>query len=712
MSTILRSPLVLAVLASCLLASTLHASVLPEAAKIDEILAKDWEKRELKPNPIAPDEVFLRRVYVDVAGRIPTLDESRAFLSSKDANKRMKLIDQLLGDDGYASNYFNYFADVLRLLTKGRDGIAGQAYADWLKTSLRENKPYDVMVQELLTTDGAAWDSGAIGFYTRDRGMPLDHLAATVQIFLGTRIECAQCHNHPFDKWTQMDYYQMAAFTYGMDTRNYGIDPKTMFGTMDRKNSEARKSYQEVREVLGEVMKPLRYTAIHPNGILPQLPHDYQYDDGKPKQTIEPKTMFGHDVVAKDGETMLDGFAKWMTSSENPRFTTVIANRLWKRVMGMGLMEPVDEITDSTVASNPELMSYLEKLMIAKNYNLKSYLRVLLNSDVYQRMPSQKDVDLGEEYFFTGPLMRRMSAEQIWDSVVTLLVGNVDTRAAEPDAESKAKLAALENLYDSIAGKTGEELLAAVRSAKDGDAGERERQVKALTAEMNAAKEAEDPDKAKMIARQIAQLQRGSKGDAFVTILGTEGAQTFQEMMREAGKADKKSSAKKVGAAQVSLSKDEIKKMMDEGMDKRDIRAKVEEMKKIAKAAGSISSAVRASELESPAPRGHFLRTFGQSDRETIENANGEAAVPQALKLLNGPVASALMNPVTQFAANLEAAPSASEKFNAIYLSLLTRLPTNIERQVLDQVIAERGNEAPSDIVHALLNTSEFLFVR
>ncbi len=707
MSILFRSSLVLV-----LTMASLHASILPEAAKIDEILAKDWEKRELKPNPIAPDEVFLRRVYVDVAGRIPTLDEAKAFLSSQEPNKRMKLIDQLLGSDGYASNYYNYFADILRLLTKGRDGIAGQAYGDWLKTSLRENKRYDVMVKELLTTDGAAWDSGAIGFYTRDRGMPLDHLAATVQVFLGTRIECAQCHNHPFDKWTQMDYYQMAAFTYGMDSRNYGIDPRTMFGNTGRKNSEGRKAYQEVKEVLGEVMKPLRYTAISPNGKLPQLPHDYQYDDADPKQTIEPKTMFGHDVVAKEGQTMLQGFGDWMTSPENPRFTTVIANRLWKRVMGMGLIEPVDEITDSTVASNPELMSYLEKLMIAKNYNLKSYLRVLLNADVYQRMPSPKDVDLGEEYFFTGPLMRRMSAEQIWDSVVTLLVGNVDTRAAEPDAQSTAKLAALEKLYDSIAGKTGEEILAAVRSAQDGEAGERERQIQALRAEMNATRENDDPAKSKSIAREIAQLQRGSKGDAFVTILGEEGASSFQQMMREAGKADKKPSAKKVGAAQVSLSRDEIKKMMDEGMDKKDIRAKVEEMKKIAKAAGSISSAVRASELESPAPRGHFLRTFGQSDRETIENANDEAAVPQALKMLNGPVASALMNPVTQFSQSLAAADSDAKKADAIYLSLLTRLPTRSERQVLDQVVAERGDEAPSDIVHALLNTSEFLFVR
>ncbi len=120
-----------------------------------------------------------------------------------------------------------------------------------------------------------------------------------------------------------------------------------------------------------------------------------------------------------------------MTSAENPRFTTVIANRLWKKAMGMGLIEPVDELTDSTVPSNAELMTYLEELMVQKKYSLKSYLRVIFNSDVYQRMPSTKDVLLGEQYAFTGPLMRRMSAEQIWDSIATLMHGDIDVQGAQ-----------------------------------------------------------------------------------------------------------------------------------------------------------------------------------------------------------------------------------------------------------------------------------------
>jgi hypothetical protein len=180
---------VLAVL--LVIGGAVQAAEIPEAAKVDEILAKHWQKQGVTANEAASDEVFLRRIYVDVVGRIPTLEEATEFLTRQDPGKRGQLIDSLLSSPGYASRQFHFFADLLRLLTDGRDAIAGQAYAEWLKTALNENRPYDEMVRELLTTEGGVWDSGAIGFYMRDRGMPLDHLAATVQVFLGTRIECA-----------------------------------------------------------------------------------------------------------------------------------------------------------------------------------------------------------------------------------------------------------------------------------------------------------------------------------------------------------------------------------------------------------------------------------------------------------------------------------------------------------------------------------------
>jgi len=694
-----------------------HAAALPESAKIDEILAKDWQKRGLQPQAPAPDEVFLRRIYVDIAGRIPTSDEARAFLASTDKDKRAKLIDTLLASDGYVSNYFNYFADILRLQTDTKGELTGYAYADWLKNALSKNQPWDSMVRELLTTDGSSWNSGAVGFYMRDQGMPLDHLAATVQVFLGTQIVCAQCHNHPFDKWSQMDYYHMAAFTYGMDSKkgyDLNFNKSAMGDKKARKSPEAvqlRKDLKEVQESVKEVSKVLRYTTITETDKLPKLPHDYQYKDAKPGETVQAKTMFGEDAVLKEGQTRIDAFADWMTAPQNPRFALVIANRLWKKTIGIGLIEPVDEMTDSSTPSNAELMSYLEKLMVEKQFNLKSYLRVIFNSDVYQRMPSQKDVALGETYYFTGPVMRRMTSEQIWDSVVTLTKGNVDAAGAEPNLAAEKKLDALGKLYDTLSSKDPREIVASIKASGGGASNpETEKKIKELTAQMNEARKAGDNDKAKTLSQQVNKLRNASKGDAFTAVLGEEGAKEFQKEYR----TKIKEPVNKRETARASLSREEIKKITAEaGGDRKKAKQLMQQAQaKLRQGSSVIAGATRASDLPSPAPRGHMLRTFGQSDRETIENASREAAVPQALALLNGPVADALISPASLFSQQVEKAPNTEGKLEAIYLGLLSRYPTPNEKQVLKQVMAERGDLAKADVVHALLNTGEFLFVK
>lgn len=696
------------------LTAAAQAAAIPEAAKIDAILAKAWQKQNLTPNAPATDEVFLRRVYLDVIGRIPTLEEARSFLASNDADKRGKLIDALLASDGYVSNFFNYYADILRLQTDTKGRLTGEAYANWLKNALKKNQSYDSMVRELLTTDGNAWDTGAIGFYMRDQGMPLDHLAATVQIFLGTRIECAQCHNHPFDKWTQKDYYQMAAFTYGMDTRKgYGLDLKN--SGLDRKamrgpeGQQLRRDFKEVQESIKEVTKSLRYTQIKETDKLPKLPPEYKYPDAKPGETMQPKTLFGHDAIPAAGETRLDAFAKWMTSPQNPRFTTVIANRLWKKAMGAGLIEPVDEITDSTVPSNPELMSYLEEVMAQKGYNLKEYLRVVLNSQVYQRMPSTKDVLLGEVYAFTGPLMRRMSAEQIWDSIATLMHGDIDKQAASPNEGAIQRLAALGKLYDALTSRTPMELVKQIREAGGAGNAEKEAKIKELTEQMNAARQDGKKEEAAKLARQVASLRREDRQQAFTAVLGEEGAREFaMDMRAEGGKAKK---GKANGPVNV-INREEIRKMLASGADRKTIREKMEQLRAAGKNANAIASATRASELPSPAPRGHMLRIFGQSDREIIENASREAAVPQALNMLNGPVADALSSPVSYFAQQISLTENVDEKMEAVYLGLLCRRPTEGERKILSEVVAERGDTATADVIHALMNTGEFLFVK
>ncbi|MEM1296047.1 MAG: DUF1549 domain-containing protein, partial [Verrucomicrobiota bacterium] len=391
------------------------------AKTIDSILAKSWKEQGVTGNADASDEIFVRRIYLDAVGRIPTYDESTRFLASTDPDKRAKLIDELLQSEGYVNHFFNYWADILRInLNLGGGRNITPYYVEFVRDALRENMPYNQFVKTLVTAEGQAWDNGAIGYTYRDRGMPLDHMANTVRIFLGTRLECAQCHNHPFDKWTQMDFYHMAAFSYGMDANNRGYrtqiqELQRAIGKMDIDRSER----QNLQRAFQEVTRPVRNNNMvsYDAERLPQLPHDYQYSDAEPKQKIEPAAIFGEQVEIQSPGARVFTYAEWMTSPDNPRFTTVIANRLWKKAMGIGLIEPVDEIMDSTAPSDAQLMNYLEGLMIDSGYDMKKFLAAIFNSKAYQREAGSEEIPLGGSYAFTGPILRRMTAEQIWDSV-------------------------------------------------------------------------------------------------------------------------------------------------------------------------------------------------------------------------------------------------------------------------------------------------------
>ena len=194
------------------------------ADRIDQFIEAGYAANDVEAHPEVSDETFVRRIYLDIAGRIPTREESKTFLADTGANKRNRLINQLLESEAYVHHFFNYWSDLLRAKTRisgnGNSTPAGMAYLEWIKDALRDNMPYDEMARALIAADGQSWNNGAVGYYLRDYGMPLDNLALTSQVFLGTQIVCAQCHDHPFDEWTQMDYYKMAAFTYGVLTTN------------------------------------------------------------------------------------------------------------------------------------------------------------------------------------------------------------------------------------------------------------------------------------------------------------------------------------------------------------------------------------------------------------------------------------------------------------------------------------------------------------
>ncbi|OYW71489.1 MAG: hypothetical protein B7Z37_27655, partial [Verrucomicrobia bacterium 12-59-8] len=444
--------------------------------------------------------------------------------------------------------------------------------------------------------------------------------------------------------------------------------------------------------------KPLRYTSAEwQEGKQPSLPADYKYPDAKPGEKVEPKTMFGQDAVIKPGETRLQAFADWMASPENPRFTTVIANRMWKKAFGVGLIEPVDEMTDSTVASNPALMDYLGQLMIEKQYSLKSFLRVLYNTDTYQRAATTQEVPLGETYHFTGPILRRMSAEQIWDSFVTLSKGNVDDTVDDENTRLHQYLDDLSMFLGTVKSKGAEGL---VQIAKDGRAkmDANQKQIDAMKAKLEAdkAKGIDTTSATKELAKAANNLRKSSEKDILVALLGKDRA----DDLRQGYRPEKPEKRPQIDSKTLeSMTKEQRKEFM-----------KAYQRNSSGKDGMGLTS--RASEQPSPARPGTFLRTFGQSDRELIQNASDDASVPQALTLLNGPAADVINNPASKLNQAIAQASSPAQKITTLYQALLSRAPTADEQVILNGVIQERGDKAVADVTHALITGSQFLFVQ
>ncbi len=757
-----KNPFSLAVLLTSLVSLThsgsvgmaLGADLLSRSAEIDNRVNANLTKNKVEPLEPASDEVFVRRIHLDIIGRIPTLKETTEFLKDPSADKRTRLINALMASDGYVQNFANYWSDILRVkstLTTGNSQPAGAAYTKWLRDALEKNKAYDVMVRELLTANGKTYENGAVGFYIRDYNMPLDNMAVTTQVFLGTSMVCAQCHNHPFDKWTQMDYYQMAAHSNGMTSTNGLSNPllaKAFYGSgkKNKKGGDAMAAKlpaglerKDVGKAMNEILRPLRYNTVLDNSATRplNLPHDYQYSDAKPKQMIEPviPASFSKDgKIVKEGANPIQAYAKWMISKENPRFTLVIANRLWKKVMGLGLIEPVDEITDSTVPSNPQLMTYLENLMKELNYDMKAFLTILYNTASYQRAAYAKDVELGEVYHFPGPLLRRMSAEQIWDSMVTLHKPSPDTPSLESQINRDITIRQVEWLDRALNALTPEELAAGAAKVA-----QIQRQLsadvrKAQTDLMEATKNKDDD--AIRAAKKIVSNQRKAIDQAAEDIVYSMGFKKFAELAKD-GKlkeqVDDVEFAKEI--AQVMRDKQGADLHIDDALQimARQQRARLTEIQKarLKKDAELLKAddkqeivalkawetfrdtyMVRAADLRSPAPNGHFLREFGQSDRELVENSNDEASVGQALMLLNGKTFSQLLNPYTVISRAMKRGETADQTIDIIYLSLMSRKATSEERELLRPVIEKNGASGKADALWAVHNTRQFYFVQ
>lgn len=402
--------------------------------RIDQLIENRLRRLRVQPTPKADDYTWLRRTYLTIVGRIPNKQEINDFFSVKDAKKKDKLIQQLLDSPGHVSHQLNWISDLVR--AKDRlDGVninVGGVYREFLRKQLEENIPWDQFVRNLIDNEGDLFGGNpAAGYYLRDRGMQQDNIAHTVQIFLGTRLECAMCHNHPFDRWTQKEFYEMTAFTSGIGgvTNNSRRKALQELNRMiNRDGTPQAGKYQNWRNVVRDSIQ----FGVDTNGTGKiKLTDEFMEDDAKPGDTLHAKAMFTPHTYIKPGDNnprSLTVLARWLTDKNNPRFTTVISNRLWKRVFGVGLIEPVDNFMDSTIPENSDLMWFIERIMVSINYDMREFQRVLMNTKLFSRESKSMDYESLETYDFSGPLLRRMTGEQLWDSLVTLVYNNIDTK--------------------------------------------------------------------------------------------------------------------------------------------------------------------------------------------------------------------------------------------------------------------------------------------
>lgn len=401
---------------------------------IDALVDNNLRSKKLQKTKEADEYAYARRLYLTTIGRIPTQLELLEFTNSRDSDKKDKLIQKLLNSQGYINHQINWWSDMLRIKDRvnGTNINVGAVYRKWLREALQSKKTYDNIVKDLVGSTGRLFETNegaAVSYYLRDRGMQADNLSHTVRIFLGTQLQCAMCHNHPFDRWTQKEFYQMTAFTEGIGNVRIGNENKKI-GELSREISkDADERSGTFNNWRNQVRDSLIFGLDNEGEGKMKLPVDYEEDDANPGDIVMAKAIFTPKPILKysDGNAKSrTAFSEWITSKDNPRFTTMIANRIWKQIFGAGLIEPIDTMMDDTLASNQKLMKYLERIMVSVNYDIREYQRILLNTKLFQRQSKKEDYQSLEEYAFEGPILRRMTGEQLWDSLVTLVYNDID----------------------------------------------------------------------------------------------------------------------------------------------------------------------------------------------------------------------------------------------------------------------------------------------
>ena len=351
-----------------------------------EVFAKLRQLR-MNPSELCSDEVFIRRAYLDLLGLVPGAEEARAFVKNRSRSKRAKLIDALLERPEFADFWALKWSDLLRNEEHALDAKGVQVFNGWIRQSIAEHKPLDQFVREIVVARGSTYSVPPANFWRANRD-PIMRAETTAQVFLGTRLQCAKCHNHPFDRWTQNDYYGWSAVFAGIDYKV--LENKRIIST-------------DKHEWNGE-----QVVFISNKGNVT----DPRTGRPAPPALLAART----EVSGSDSEGRLDALATWLTNPDNPYFARTQVNRIWYHLMGRGLVEPVDDFRATNPPSHPELLDALTHDFVKHGFDIRQTIRAIMNSRSYQLTTEPNASNRADATNYSHNQIRRLTAEQLLDS--------------------------------------------------------------------------------------------------------------------------------------------------------------------------------------------------------------------------------------------------------------------------------------------------------
>jgi Protein of unknown function (DUF1553)/Protein of unknown function (DUF1549) len=338
----------------------------------------------IQPSELCSDQEFIRRAAMDLCGILPTPDETKKFLDSKDPQKRAKLVDELLERTEYADLWTLKWSDVFRSSRKTIQQKGTHVFQKWLHDHIDKNTPLNAIIHDVITASGSTFANPPANYY-RIAKEPTALAETTAQLFFGVRMQCAKCHNHPFERWTQDDYYSFAAFFARVKQRKDPIEPGAA--------PNAPGAEYVYSERAGEVTQP------------------------RTQKTMQPKFMGGPIAKVAPGKDRRESLAAWMTSADNPLVPKSLVNRIWYHLLGRGIVDPVDDFRDSNPSANDELLDALAKEFVAKGFDVKHLIRQIMNSRTYQLSAMTNDFNKDDNKYFSHAVTRLHTAETLFDAL-------------------------------------------------------------------------------------------------------------------------------------------------------------------------------------------------------------------------------------------------------------------------------------------------------